>query len=116
GEPLLRTDEAAGQDRPDVDCAASDAGAAERGDGRGVRPHDDRHPVGSRRRGHRTGRPATFLAWRRELAYKSWRRMPSLRIRAFNVVRFNPRRAAAPLAPPMTPWQSRSASTIYSRS
>ena len=42
--------------------------------------------------------------------------MPSLRIFDCNVVRFKPSRAAAPAAPAMTPFESRSAFRINSRS
>jgi hypothetical protein len=47
---------------------------------------------------------------------QGWREMPSFFILDWSVVRFMPRRAAAPVGPPIIQWASRSARRICSRS
>ena len=49
-------------------------------------------------------------------AQRNWREMWNLRMRDWSVVRFSPRRAAAPSGPPTWPLASSSAFRILARS
>lgn len=62
------------------------------------------------------GFPGLVLLRRFSFAQRNWRAMLYFRIRDCNVVRFSPRRAAAPSRPPTCPFASSSAFRMAARS